>query len=205
MIERPDDFREWIADWQAETTASPRPTPAEEIRLHVRKRERWLRLWLMGDVVFGLGALAFLVHRVLTQPDPIEKLAMSLLALAVVGLGLFEAWTWRGSFASAAETPSDYLSVALDRSRRLRRSLRAGWPLLAAQVLIFTPWVWYQLYGDGTASSLAETRFAWGFLAFMVGLGALALSLAQRWVSRDARRLKALRQELIGDDTGGSL
>jgi hypothetical protein len=166
----------------------------------VRQRERLLRSWLFGDIVVALGSLAFLVHRAFTQPDPIEKLAMSMLALAVVGISFFEGWNWRGGLENCAETTSTYLAIALDRSRRLQRSLRAGWPLLAAEVLVFAPWVWYQLHGDGSTPSFEQTLFGWGFLTAMVSAGALALSLLQWWVRRDAHGLEDLRRELSGDE-----
>ncbi|MDH4179042.1 MAG: hypothetical protein OEV33_00915 [Armatimonadota bacterium] len=155
---------------------------------------------MLGDIVVAAVALVFLAHRALTQPDPIEKLAMSLLALVVIGISLFEGWTWRGRLRPSAETTSTYIAIALDRSLRLQKSLRAGWPLLAAEVLIFTPWIWYQLHADGTAPSYQRSLFAWGFLIAMVGTGALAVSVLQRWAKRDARRLEELRRETGGDE-----
>lgn len=197
--EKPQDFAEWAADWQAETASAARATPAEEIRRHVRRRERLLQIWLVADGVVGVSALAFLGHLALTQPDPIEKMAMSLLAAAVAGICVFEAWNWFGRLRSVALDTSAYLAVALDRSRRLQRSLKAGWPLLAAEALIFTPWVWYQLHGGGGVPTPEQSRFGWGLLIAMLGAGAVALSLLQAWAYRDAQRLEEMRRELAGD------
>lgn len=195
------DLHEWMADWQEETSASPRPSPAEEIRLHVRKRERLLIGWLVGDVVIGLGSFTFLLHRALTHSDPLENLAMGLLAVAVLAISIFEGYNWRGALGTSAETTATYLTLALDRSQRLRRSLRAGWPLLAAEVSVFIPWTWYQLHGNGTAASAERSVFAWGLLITMTAIGALALTLAQRWADRDAADLEILRSELLSGDS----
>ena len=47
----------------------------------------WNRSIEPGDVVIGLGFAIFLLHRVLTHPDPIEKLAMGLPGQARPGAG----------------------------------------------------------------------------------------------------------------------
>jgi hypothetical protein len=200
ISETKQDLHEWIADWQEESATSMRATPAEEIRRHVRKRERLLIAWLVGDVVIGLGFAIFLLHRVLTHPDPIEKLAMGLLLLAVFAVGLFEGYNWRGSLAASAETTATYLTLALDRSRRLRRSLRAGWLLLGAEILVFVPWTWYQLHGNGVTPTAERSVLAWGLLFTMSVIGALSLRLAQRWATRDAANLVCLRSELLGGE-----
>ncbi len=193
------DLREWIDDWQAETTDGRPKTPAEDIRVHVRERERMLWWWLFLEIVIALGALLFLVHRALTYPDPVEKVAMGLLALAVVGVSWFEGWNWRGTLRPSAENTSAFLAIALDRSRRLERSVCAGWVMLAAEVLIFTPWIWYNLRELDADARFERSVFAWGLLVSLVGAGALALFLLQLWARRDAAGLEALKRELSGD------
>ena len=202
-LETKHDLHEWIADWQEASTTAPRPSPAEEIRLHVRRRERLLVWWLIGDVVIGLGFSTFLLHRALTHPDPLEKLAMGVLTVAVLAISIFEGYNWRGALSTSAETTFAYLTLALDRSRRLRRSLRAGWPMLAAEVSVFTPWTWYQLYGNGNAPTTERLVFAWGLLVTMTAIGGLGLTLAQRWAERDAADLESLRSELLSGDAVG--
>jgi len=198
------DLHEWMADWREEATALPRPSPAEEIRLQVKRQERLLAWWLTGDVVVGLGSSTFLLHRVLTHPDPLEKLAMGLLTVAVLAICIFEGYNWRGALSTSAETTATYLTLALDRSRRLRRSLRAGWPLLAAEVLVLIPWTWRQLHGSGTAPDAERSLFSWGLLIAMTAIGALGLTLAQRWAERDAADLENLRSELLSGDAESS-
>jgi hypothetical protein len=194
------DLREWIADWQDESTASSHSTPAEEIRRHVRRRERLLVWWLAGDFVVGVAFFTFLLHRAVTHPDPIEKLAMGLLTLAVAAIAAFEVYNWRGTLGASAETTSAHLSLALDRSRRLQKGLRAGWPLLASEVAVLAPWIWYQLHGNGAAATIEQSLFGWGLLTTLTGAGGLALILLQRRARRDAATLESLRRELMGDD-----
>jgi hypothetical protein len=156
--------------------------------------------WVAVEVVIALLAVAFLLHRTFTDPDPVEKLAMGLLTVAVVAVMWFEGWNWRGTLSPSAESTSAFLAIALDRSRRLQRSLRAGWVLLAAEVLIFAPWIWYNLLGAEGSSRFERSLFAWGLLASMGSAGALALLLLQRWARRDAANLGSLRKELMGDE-----
>ncbi|MBP6703247.1 MAG: hypothetical protein KBH14_00895 [Vicinamibacteria bacterium] len=203
MTETRDHIHEWMADWQEETTAL-RPSPAEEIRVHVKRRERLLIGWLAGDVVVGVGCSTLLLHRAVTHPDPAERLAMGLLFLAVLAICVFEGYNWRGALGSSAETTATHLTLALDRSRRLQRSLQAGWPLLAAEVAVFLPWTWYQLYGNGGVPAAERSVFAWGLLVAMTAIGALALVLAQRWAARDAADLESLRSELMDGDAESS-
>ena len=203
-LETKHDLQEWMADWQEEAPTVRRPSPAEEVRVHVRNRERLLFAWLAGDVVISLGVSTFLIYRALTHPDPFEKLAMGLLTLAVLAIGIFEGNNWRGARSASAETTATYLTLALDRSRRLRRSLRAGWPLLAAEVLVFIPWTWYQLHGNGATPTVERSVFGWGLLVTMTAIGGTGLLLAQRWASRDAEHLEDLRSELLSGDAVSS-
>lgn len=203
-IQTDHELREWMDDWQSEADASPRPTKAAEIRKRVRLRQRQLIWWVSLEVVLGVGFLAFLLHRAITHPDPVEKLAMGLLGLVVATVMLFGAWNWRGALGASGETTSAYLAISLERSRRMERSVRAGWAVLLCEVIVFAPWIWYQLHGGGETATLERALFAWGFLLGMVGLGIFVIAVMQEWVRRDARELGALRRELVGDDTASN-
>ena len=193
------DLREWMDDWLSDAGTSTPIVAAEEIRNHVRRRERVLALWAAADAVMGLAFLTFLVRRAITDPDPVEKLAMGLLVAIVVAVLGFAWWNWRSGLRASAESTSAFLAIALDRSRRLRLSIRAGWVVLAAEVAVFAPWIWYHLHEEGSAPTVERAAAAWGFLAGMVGLGAIALLLVRAWAHRDARRIEGLRREIEGD------
>lgn len=185
----------WMRDWQAADAAAP---PEESIRAFVERRTRRLVLWAAIDGVIGAGFLAFLLHRVVTHPDPIEKLAMGLLAVITVGTVAFSVWNWRGVRRSASETTRAFVSLSIERARRLRRAIQAGWIVLASEVAVFVPWVSYRLYGRGDVPSRGEERFGWGFLAAMTSLAVVFLLAMSAKASRDERTLADLREE-IGD------
>jgi hypothetical protein len=118
----------------------------------------------------------------------------------VAAIAAFEVYNWRGTLGASAGTTSAHLSLALDRSRRLQKGLRAGWPLLASEVAVLAPWIWYQLHGNGATPTIGQSLFGWGLLISLTGAGGLALILLQRRARRDAASLESLRWEIIGDD-----
>ena len=76
------DLQILMHDWQA--PAAP-PAPADQIRRYVQRRSRLLIAWAAFDLLVGSAFLVFLLHRAVTDPDPIEKLAMGLLAAIAAG------------------------------------------------------------------------------------------------------------------------
>lgn len=196
------ELKAWMDDWRSEADAAPRTTPTEEIRKHVRRRQHQLIWWVACEVAICVGFLAFILHRALTQTDPVEKIAMGALGLVILTVMVFGAWNWRGAMTASAETTAAYLAIAIERSRRMQRSVRAGWAVLVGEVSVFVPWIWYQLHGDGSAPSVDRAAFAWAFLTFMVLLGVLLILLVQRGIREDVHRLEALRRELTDDLIG---
>ena len=203
MSER-QELRQWIEDWQTADEAAP---PEESIRLFVERRTRRLRLWAVIDAIIGSAFLTFLLHRTVTHPDPIEKIAMGLLGVLTAGTVAFGVWNWRGVRAANAQNTQAFVSLSIERARRLRRAIRAGWVVLTIEVAVFVPWVWYRLYGLGESPSPAEERFGWGFLAGMTALAVIFLVAMSAQASRDERRLAELREEMAADripqDGGG--
>jgi hypothetical protein len=199
-IQTNHELQEWMDDWQSEPTASTPSTKAREIRDHVRQRQRQMIWWVSVEALLGFGSLAFLLHRAISHPDPVEKLAMGLLAFVVAAVLLFGAWNWHGALGASGETTSAFLAISLDRSRRMERGVRAGWAVLVCEVVVFVPWIWYQLHGGGATVSLERALFAWGFLSGMVGLGVAVLLTMQAFVRREELALEELRKELAGDD-----
>jgi hypothetical protein len=187
------DLQALAADWQApEAPASP----AERIREHVRRRGRMFTMWAAVEVVIGTVFLTFLGHRAVTHPDPIEKLAMGLLAAITAAAMAFGLWNWRGTLGSSAEDTRTFVALSAERSRRLARAVRAGWVLLAAQVAVFVPWVSHRLYGDGRPPSSEIELFAWGYLTVITALAVVFLLALQSWSRRDAAAFDEIRREL---------
>ena len=190
------DLQALAADWQAPTAPA---APADQIRDHVRRRGRLLMTWAAGEVLLGTAFLVFLGHRAVTHPDPIEQLAMGLLTAITAATMAFGAWNWRGTLRSAAEDTRTFVALAAERSRRLARGVRASWLVLAAQVAVFIPWVYYHLYGDGRIPSRWQEIFGWGYLAGMSGLAVVFILSLQSWLRRDAAAFEQIRRELEED------
>lgn len=191
------DLQILMHDWQA--PAAPQ-APADQIRRYVQRRSRLLIAWAACDLLVGSAFLVFLLHRAITDPDPIEKLAMGLLAAIAAGAMAFGWWNWRGALRASAENTRTFVALSVERSRRFARNIRASWVVLLAQVAVFTPWVNHRLHGHGRTPTRQEEIFAWGLLAVMVTL-ALAFVLGLRaWTRRDADRFARIQRELEGDE-----
>lgn len=187
------DLQHWMETWQRD--AEPVTAP-EAITRHVRRRSRLLAVWVAGEVAIAIGASVFLFYRAVSDPDPVEQLAMALLALvAPLAVG-FSWWNWRGTFRVSTRTTAAFLQVSVERARRLRRAILGGWGILAAELLVFVPWIWYRLYRGSEPPSAEAIWSAWGLLAGLTGLALAFLAALHVWARRDERRLDDLRREL---------
>ena len=178
------ELQTWIAEWTAgrETLDGP-----GAVRDHVRRRTRLLTVWMFVELAIVVSALAFLVQRAATHPDPIERVAMALLATICAFALAFGAWNWQGVWRPAAQTTSEFLELSRDRARRFRRAAHAGWFVLLAQAVVFAPWVWLRS---------GEQQWPWAFLLAMLGGGAMFLVKCARWATGEAKLLDDLAREL---------
>jgi hypothetical protein len=187
------EWQQWTGTWQAD--AEPMTAP-EAIRQHVRRRSRLLAVGLAGELVVALGFSVSLVYRATTHPDPLERLAMGLLALVAMSGLLASWWTWRGTLRASSETTAAFVALSIERSRRLRRAIAVGWGILLGELAVFVPWIWHRLYGGPQPPSSEAEWFSWGLLAGLTLLAVLYLASLHWWARADRRRLEALRQEL---------
>ena len=58
----------------------------EAVRRHVVRRGRLLLIWWVTEWLFAAAVFAFLLHRTITQADPIERAFMGVLAAMTVAL-----------------------------------------------------------------------------------------------------------------------
>ncbi len=193
MTTRDRELQHWMDDWQATEVPG---TPPAAIRDYVRRRSRLLALWISAEVIVGVGGLAFVLLLVLAESDRVHQLLMGLLALIIVAVLAFDWWNWRGTLRVSAEDTTTFVTLSMERLRRVRRAFRVSWLLLAAQVTVFTPWIWYRLYVQPGAATNRQQVFAWGLLIGMSSSAAVWTLLAARWVNRDARVLEGLAREL---------
>ena len=194
MTSAPDrELQQWLDTWQ--TVAEPQ-TGAEAIRGYVARRSRMLAVGFCTEVTICTVALLFLLYLALTETDPVEMLAMGALAMIAGGSLLFSLWNWRTVLRNLSSTTADFVTLSIDRVRRMRRAIRFGWGILVSEVLVFVPWIWRQLYAGSQPPSASAERFAWGLLVVVTALALLFLIGLQRWISREARILDGLMNEL---------
>lgn len=188
------ELRAWIDEWQADTPAIP--AADHKIRQYVQRRSRLLRVFAVTDTLIGAVFLVFLTHRALTHTDPFEKLAMGMLAVITVVATVFGWMNWRGAIASRGRDTATFVALSVSRVHRMERGGRAAWGILAAQLLVFVPWIWHRLHAGAAQSSLQRQLWSWGFLAVMVSLVAGLILIMQRWSRREARIVADLQREL---------
>jgi hypothetical protein len=190
------EWEQWLDAWR---TDAGTPAAPEAVVDAMRRRGRLIASWFAGEVAIGLGFAVLLVHRAVTHTDPVEKLAMGLLALIAAGAVVASWLTWRDTLRASAETTAAYVALSLKRSARVRRWIAAGWVILVSEVVVLAPWIWYRLYGGPEPPGAGVERFAWGWLAGVAALAAGFLASAGVWARRNERSVRNLAKELEGN------
>jgi hypothetical protein len=188
------DFQQWTKEWQAGT---PRDVTTEEhIRHYVKRRSGLVWSFMVSDFVIGAIALPFLVYFSVAARNDVERLSMlSLISITIATIG-FGWWNWRGVLRSSAANTAEYLAISAERLRRLRLAWRIGWVVLIGEVVVFVIWIWDLLYAGARPPDAGAERFAWVWLGGFTVVAVVSLVWFGRWITRDARRLEALRREL---------
>lgn len=181
------ELRAWMDEWKA-TGESP-DSPAK-IRRHVERRSILLAVWKWGEVALCTGVLVFLMHRIVTDPRPVERAVMGALTVISLTALIFGYWNWLRTEAASTETVVRLLELSFERCRRLRRAIRFGWALLIAEVAVLTPWVWYRTrFHPGTL-------WPWGLLVGLVVFAILLLVGVGAWARREVRAIESLSREI---------
>jgi hypothetical protein len=187
-----DDLRAWSTDWIAGGEAvDPRPA----LRRHVARRDRLIRIWVGTDLAMGVSAFVLVGYRALTQPDWFDRASMALLAFLIAAVLVMALGNWRGSWRALGETTSSFLAVSARRCQAFRRAVRIGWVTLAAEAVIFVPWIWHESGGP-----LDRPRGPWLLLGALLFGETVLLAVADRWARREARIIDALGRERGGED-----
>jgi len=186
------ELKEWTSDWQ---TGSDREFSVEAIRLYAQGRSRFMWTWVLSELTVGAIALPVLGYVGWMAPDAVQRWSMWLLALITIAAMSVGWWNWRGSLLASAKTTAEYVAVSTERLRRMRQAWRIGWIVLAAQVAVFSVWIWTRL--PSAATTALSVRFAWGWLLF-VTLSAVCFMLwMDRRIRRDADTFEALKRDLL--------
>ncbi len=185
------DLHQWTADWQSE---SERQFSAEAIRLYAQGRNRFMWTWVVLELTIGGIALPILGYLGWMASDAVERWAIWLLALITIAAASVGWWNWRGSLLASAKTTAEFVAVSTERLRRMRQAWRIGWIVLAAEVAVFSVWIWRRL-ADAPSPSM-YSWFAWGWLLFMTLSAVAFLRWLDRRIRRDADTFDALKREL---------
>ena len=190
---KPDgDWDRLAVQWAAEPEPSP-PVPTD-LNQWVARRGRGLRVRAALDYAVSGSLLAFSILWFVTHPTPtFLAWAVGLWAFTLVALA-FGVWNRRGLWAPPEETPTAYVRLSRERTRRYRLRVRFAWVLLIAEIVFLVLF-----------EKLAAPPGGWtaGFLLTYYGL-LIAVSAAYvggllwqgRRGAREARRLDALEAEL---------
>ena len=193
MDDKHTDLAEWTRAWQAD---APQPTATVEIiRDYVRRRSRLVRAFILTDLAIGAVALPILGYLASKAETHVDRWSMIGLATITISAIAFGWWNWSGVPRAATGTTAEYVTVSGERLRRMRIAWRAGWAVLAAEIIVFTIWIRDRLYASGDPTDAAE-RFAWTWLAGFTMVAAISLLWFGRWLTRDADRFRRLRSEL---------
>ena len=60
--------------------------------------------WIAGELLVALVGLLVVSYFFAVRTDPLERLAMGVLAATCLGAGLFSWWNWRGAVRASSET-----------------------------------------------------------------------------------------------------
>ena len=187
LKESDDELREWMSDWQADS--EPAPDVRDAIRRRVRRQGFGMILLAAGEVAFACAMLVFLIGFAVRHPQPVDVATMAGFSLLVVWATGYGLWYRRGLWRPEAETTAAFLALSIRRCQRRLLALRAGWWLLAAEVVLFVPWIQFH------AESPADYLFSYGFLALMAGGAAAVLVVLGRRTRRELGELEAVRRE----------
>jgi hypothetical protein len=192
MTDVNDDLAAWRTDWQ---TAEPEADPSAPLVVFARRRRPLLIIWIAGELLVAVAGLLVVGYFFVVRRDPVERLAMGVLAMTCLSAGLFSWWNWRGAVRASSETTMVYLELTERRLLAMRRGVSAGWAILAVELLVLIPWTWYRLDGQGIAQTRAPI-WPWVLIATMSGLGVAAILRTGRWVKREAEIVAGLRRDL---------
>lgn len=199
MIQEDHELSAWMDDWQSEEPCSATGPAADHaidaaaILRQVKRRSLGLKLLTAAELLLAAGAVVGLTLFALRHPDPMDVAVMASFCLLTLAALAFALWNRRGLWKPLAETTAAYLALARNRARRRQEALRVSWGLLAAETVLFIPWIWHTLHTGGGKPGALSYALSYGYLALVVGAMAVLLACLERWTRRERARL----------DTGG--
>ena len=186
MSER-DDLLEWMAVWQTDEPI-PRDLRDELQRRVLSSQRRW-RIATVTEIVIGTIGVLVTVLVAWYATTLTERLAMSSLALVIVG-GSVASWRFRRSTAEpAAATTDEWVDFLIRRGRVRERMANAGALMLIVEIGLYIPWIWARAAGHSVVPGFA-------LLTLISAILAVWLFQQRRSARRDIAQLSVLQREL---------
>jgi hypothetical protein len=198
MTANDPELEQWTAEWRQQGSArgdAAERAPAA-IRDRVRRRSRRLVLLTAGERLLAAAAIVFLWRFARALGTPLDLFTLTAFAALAELAFAFSLWNRRGVWRPSAESTAAYLALERERCRRSRRSIQAGWVLLAVEVALFVPWIAHRLHAGARAPGLARYLAAYGYLAAVAGATAIVLLALARRRAREERELEAIQVSL---------
>lgn len=180
------ELERWTAAWREGA-----PAPVDLPRLAERER-RLLVAWVAIDWVVGLFLLGFAAWIWFAIGTPVMRFAAVGIVLLTIAALAFTVVNWRGSLVGESASATDFLALALKRSRARLRYIRFGWWVLAADVAVIAGAALVEFRDEGAARIPAML----GMAAAATAAAAAVLYWWARRERRRAERLAAMRQAI---------
>lgn len=181
----PQDPESWSELWQQDD-----PPLAKLDAAALRRKSRRFRAGLIVinivEMFICVGAVAWMVMRALESGRWVSWVGVAV----VLGLVVVAEWLTlknrRGTYQPANHTAAAYLDLEVLRLRRMIRTSRFMVKFMAAELLLFIPWVFLEIAVDPENTHRATAEMLIEMVMF--GLGTLATVGLASWLWR--RRLE---------------
>lgn len=186
-----DDSESWSdleSAWQ-ESDHRPETTRQSALIARLGRRRRWIdRAVVIGEllVVLIFGSLAI---QWLWTGSPAHRVAGGFVLTLLVVVSILRRRAWFGRRLIPADAPARFVHTLLERNAAGYRAVRLAWGLLAVQVVFFAVWLPWSTDPQSLQGSYV-------FLVLWTGCSLVTIRAAQRYLDRERRRLKTLRDEL---------
>ena len=187
------ELERWMTAWQDGTP------PAGGLARMAQRERRLLTAWIALDWVVGAGLLAFAAWIWFAIGTPVLRFAAVGIVLLTIAVLAFTIVNWRGSLRGDRASATDFLELALRRSRARLRYIRFGWWVLASDLVVIAGAFVLEVRDEGAARLPV-------MLASATVATAVAAAVLWWWGRRERRRaerLTAIRHALNPETESG--
>lgn len=193
----PED-QQWQSLWQTE----PHPLPTLDADALRRKsqRFRWgLIACNIGEILVGLGLIAWMCHRAL-ESGKLSSWVGVLLTVSLLGyLQTLALKNRRGTYQPANHTLRAYLELEVLRTQRMIRTSRFITKFVLIECLLIVPWSCWELSQQDPAFGARMPAALWrgaATLVVLIGSTGLASYFWRRHLEKKLARAKSLVESL---------